>query len=219
MRKCIFKVVKRVSELRSTFDTADTISTEQMQALQSHCGTECSNVSELREKNKNIFFSVGLAGIVIVLMFTFILSIFESEKSVSKDVNLNDTSVAVEKNDEEKSENNILYSDDFFDVEYIKIYDVKGITTAYLQLRVINKGSKTVTLLLDDVYVNDITVHSGTALPIELEPGKESRTPFILFTGNTGLAAEDITKVEFKLKGYDDNMNVIHKTAQIVIKM
>ena len=113
--------------------------------------------------------------------------------------------------------NPIIYEDDFFSIEYIKIYDIEDITTSYLQLKVTNKSQQKLKLRLDDVYVNDIVIQSGTALPIELEPGKISTTPFILFTGNTGLKAEDITKIEFTLKGLNDDYEADHVTDKIIL--
>lgn len=113
--------------------------------------------------------------------------------------------------------NNIIYSDNFFDIEYMKLSDVPAVTACSLQLKVTNKSDKKLTLLLDDVYINDIAIQSGTGMPITLEPGKISQSPFVLFSGNTGLSAEDITKVEFKLTSLNDNLQRVHTTSKITI--
>lgn len=143
----------------------------------------------------------------VFLFFTVLMSALLSGGNDTP--NNTDTPVASEQ------QSNILYSDAFFDIEYMQIRE-DGITNQkYLQLKVSNKSKQKVTLLLDDVYVNDIAVESGTAMPITLEPGKISTTPFILFTGNTGLSAEDITKVEFVLTARDDNFKLVHNTSKI----
>lgn len=100
----------------------------------------------------------------------------------------------------------------------MKFYEVSEISTSYLQLKIKNKSDKKLTLSLDDVYVNDILVQSGSGLPIELKKGKTSTSPFILFTANTGLTENDVTKIEFKLKAYDESFNKIHSTKKITIK-
>lgn len=156
-----------------------------------------------------------VAQIILVLavaLFTIILLDSESEPSSKTDTPVAGDAAVTE------PQNRLLYSDDFFDVEYMKVYDVDGINTSYLQLKITNKSVQKVTLLLDDVYVNDMAVESGTGLPIKLETGKISTSPFVLFTGNTGLAVEDITKIEFKVKGLDDGYKTVHTTDTIVIE-
>lgn len=120
-------------------------------------------------------------------------------------------------NESTVSQDYILYSDKYFNVEYMDFDNVPFVTACSLQLKVTNKSPKKLTLLLDDVYINNIAIESGTKMPITLEPGKVSTTPFILFTGNTGLSAEDITKLEFKLTARDDSFKLIHTSNKITL--
>lgn len=178
---------------------------------------------------KKTHYNLKITGLVIGILFVIIIipSIFNSGNEVPDNTNsnaakteevANNVNSDTKKTESTGQKNSILYSDDFFDIEYKKLSNAPGITATYLQLKVTNKSNQKVTLLLDDVYVNDIFIESGTGMPIELENGKISTSPFILFTGNTDLKAEDITKIEFKLKGYDDNFNVIHTTNSIIIE-
>lgn len=154
---------------------------------------------------------------LIVGIFLFLIIVMSALLGGESDTPNNTETPVVSETENAEQQSNILYSDDFFDIEYMKI-SKDGITNqSYLQLKVTNKSNQKVTLMLDDVYVNDITVQSGTALPIELEPGKISTTPFILFSGNTGLSVEDITKVEFKLTARDGNFNLVHTTNKITV--
>lgn len=162
-------------------------------------------------------FKMSIIGLGIFLFFVIIVSLGGESNTPSNTDNSVINEVENNKQQNEEQQSTILYSDDFFDIEYMELYDVDYVNTSYLQLKVTNKSSQKVMLLLDDVYVNDITVESGTALPIELEPGKISTTPFILFSGNTGLTADDITKVEFNLVARDDNFDVVHTTNKIII--
>lgn len=180
------------------------------------CGHSIAkNATKCPKCNKKTYYNLKIICLVVgIFLFVSIIPlIFNSGNEVTNNVNsdVKETECAGQKN-------SILYSDNFFDIEYIKLYDAPGVTAAYLQLKVTNKNTQKVTLMLDDVYVNNISIESGTAMPIELENGKISTTPFILFTGNTGLKAEDIKKIEFKLKGYDDRFNAIHTTNKIIIE-
>lgn len=137
--------------------------------------------------------------------------------SVASSSSTNSKETSKKDSEKDSEQDNALYTDDYFAVEYMDIEDVPGVTTTYLQLKVTNNSKKKLTLVLDDVYINDIAVESGTAMPIELESGKVSTTPFILFSGNTGLTADDIEKVEFKLVGCDDDFNRVHVTKKITV--
>lgn len=118
---------------------------------------------------------------------------------------------------EQSSENSgVIYFNDYFTIEYINLFEAPGVTASYLQLKIENMSNQKLLLSLDDVYVNDVAVESGSGMPIELESGKISQTPFILFTGNTGLTVDEMTKIEFKLIGYDDNYNE-YATEKITI--
>ena len=165
------------------------------------------------------FYSNIIAILISILFILLVNSIpdIETNKISPIDTN-NEININAGENIETEPKNNILYSDDFFTIEYIKLHDASVINTCYLQLKVTNNSTQKVTLLLDDVYVNDISVESGTAMPIMLESHKISQTPFILFTGNTGLSAEEITKIEFQMNGYNESMDVIHTTPKIIIE-
>lgn len=180
------------------------------------CGHSiATNAPQCPKCNKKTHCKLKIIGLVISIFFaiTIISSIFNSGNKVTDNVNNSDT-----EKESVDQKNSILYSDDFFDIEYMNLSNAPGVTATYLQLKITNKNTQEATLMLDDVYVNDISIESGTGMPIELESGKISTTPFILFTGNTGLNAEDITKIEFILKGYDKNFNTIHTTNKIIIE-
>lgn len=111
-----------------------------------------------------------------------------------------------------------LYSDKYVNIKYIKLFDQSSVSkgTLYLQLKVTNSSNQTVTVLLTDTSVNKMSVQSGTALPIKIEPGNMSVSPFILFALNTGIVkAEEVNNIRFKLKMYDEKMNTIHETPMI----
>lgn len=173
---------------------------------------KCPKCGKREKGMKGFSVLVILASLILILMI-FILTLPVEEDSGAGSY----SSEPVDVSQSEGVTNSVLYEDEIFTVEYLGIDDVVGVTSTYLQLRVTNNGNQKLTLLLDNVYINDIAVESGTGMPIELESGKISQTPFILFSGNTGLGADDIEKIEFELKGYDDNFDVIHSTDKITI--
>ena len=117
-----------------------------------------------------------------------------------------------------QSANSMIYQDDSLNVEFMKLIDVSAANAVGLQLKITNKGSAALTLMLEDVYVNDIKVSLvTTAVPLKIEPGKISQSPFTLFIGNTNLKADDISKIEFKIMGLDDNSKQAYKSKAITI--
>lgn len=171
-------------------------------------------------KHTKRFFAVTVLMSIAVICITAICIISFNADILTPPDSERNINTNTQENITDKPQQTILYSDSCFDIEYMKLYDIPNndyVTCSYIQLKVTNKSSQTITLSLDNVYVNDIVVQSGTAMPIELEPGKISTTPFILFSGNTGLTAGDITKVEFKLTARDDNFNLVHTTNKITV--
>lgn len=167
-----------------------------------HCG-----------KRTATFYIVRAAIAIVAICFLYLFTSFLRFEPTTQ----NTSTPNIEETENIEQQYTLVYSDDFFDIEFMKLYDNKLVSASYLQLKVTNKSNQTVTLMIDDVYVNDIFVQSGTGMPIELEPGKISTTPFILFTGNTGLSVDDTTKVEFNLTADNENYRTIHTTNKIVL--
>lgn len=115
-----------------------------------------------------------------------------------------------------------VYKDEVLNIDYIDVYEepdaVEGVV--YLQLRVQNLSKQTVTLSLDNVAINGITTQSGTALPITLEPGKTTKTPFIIFTKNTDISSvKDIKKLEFSMNAMNDDLDFVDKTKTFSVSI
>lgn len=115
-----------------------------------------------------------------------------------------------------------LYSDSNVNIKYMKLFDQSEILkgTLYLQLRVTNNSSNTVIVRLEDVSVNKMTVTSGTAVPIKIEPGNMSVSPFILFAGNTGIVkADEVHNIRFKLEMLDEDFRTLHTTTTVNVDL
>ena len=179
-----------------------------------HCGKSTNNYTAL---------CIGLGAIALfVLMFAFTLSKNDKPQKHSTPPKPTKT-VAVETSTPvpEKKELD-LYSDSEVNIKYMKLFDqsdiVKG--TLYLQLRVTNNSTSNVIVRLEDVSVNKMTVTSGTAVPIKIEPGNMSVSPFILFTGNTGIVkADEVNNIRFKLEMLDENFKTLHTTTTVNVDL
>lgn len=91
---------------------------------------------------------------------------------------------------------------------------------AYLQLRIKNVGKQKIILSLSDVSINGVTTQSGTAVPTELEPGKTTKTPFIIFTQNTDISSvKDIERLDFKIRVSDSKYNEIETTKTLTVNL
>lgn len=123
----------------------------------------------------------------------------------------------------EKKENTekAIYKDAVIEASYIDIMEYSGVEgMAYLQLRIKNVGKQKIILSLSDVSINGVTTQSGTAVPTELEPGKTTKTPFIIFTQNTDISSvKDIERLDFKIRVSDSKYNEIETTKTLTVNL
>ena len=118
---------------------------------------------------------------------------------------------------EEKS----IFKDSNIDVKYLNVSEYSGVEGAvYLSLKITNLSSQNIILSLDHVSVNDVTTQSGTAIPIELEPNKTTKTPFIIFTKNTDIkSVNEIEKLDFAIRVSDSNYREIETTETLTVSI
>ena len=119
-----------------------------------------------------------------------------------------------------ESQTKVLWDDENVRVTFIELYEEPLISgAAYMRLKVENKSDKTVTVLPKDAYVNDTATLLGSGVHMELAPGKNSQTPFIIFYKNIGVTSiDEIEKVEFKLTFYDENFDMVGETETLVVE-
>ena len=108
----------------------------------------------------------------------------------------------------------VLIDGEFVKASFVRLYDEPSISgVCYLQLLVENKSDQPITVHLDDAYVNDAAVMIGSGVPMDIEPGKKSQTPFIVFNHETA----DIDTLEFKVCVWDESLNTIEETEMLRI--
>lgn len=113
-----------------------------------------------------------------------------------------------------------LYSDDKLDVTFLKAYEEPSISGVfYLQLDVKSNFDKRVMIVLDDAVVNDYSTLTMSGVPMEIEPGSRSKSPFFYNESNVGMEKmDDLKTIKFKVTVYDaDSMETLFASEQITI--
>lgn len=138
------------------------------------------------------------------------------ESAVSVEVSNGET-FTVENIKEMKEQ--VLFENENLKVSFIEIFEMPELVgTCYLLLNVENKSDKVVTTYLKDSYVNDTAQMIGSGVPMTLEPGKNSQTPFFFGYSSLGIESKDeIKKIEFKVWLTDDNYDTVVETETLVI--
>ena len=121
----------------------------------------------------------------------------------------------------EESMEQVLIDNDLVKVTFEELYEESSIPdTCYVRLKVENKSDKKVTVYPEETYVNDMGVTLCSGLPMVLEVGKSSRTPFFFTYKNLDIEGkDDIEKIEFKLTFEDENYNDVFKTDALTINL
>lgn len=162
----------------------------------------------------------------IVSVFAFIiclvvvLSLFTPDNS--SDTTTNNTTVQSTETTSEKDNYKKIYEDEYIKASYIDCYEEEAVEgCAYLALKIENKPNKTFMVSLSDASINDTMVNTGSGVPMIIKPDKNSRQPFILFTGAAGIdSVDEIKTISFKIVLLDnDTVDTIEKTKEIEVNV
>lgn len=165
---------------------------------------------KLSKGGKIAIFIIG----IIVLLF-----VVASIVSTPTDGGSDSTSSAAE---QQSLEGKVLYEDSNYKVTYVGFEDPgMGVTAFNLSLKIENNSDKKVVATLVDGYANDTAVFFGSAVPVEIMPGKNAVGVFILGYNNTGISSiDEIEKLQFKIQLYDENFSEsLLKTSDITIDL
>lgn len=165
---------------------------------------------KLSKGGKIAIFIIG----IIVLLF-----VVASIVSTPTDGGSDSTSSAAE---QQSLEGKVLYEDSNYKVTYVGFEDPgMGVTAFNLSLKIENNSDKKVVATLVDGYANDTAVFFGSAVPVEIMPGKNAFGVFILGYNNTGISSiDEIEKLQFKIQLYDENFSEsLLKTSDIMLNL
>ncbi len=169
-------------------------------------------MSEKKKNKKGCLIPLLIAASVFLIILIVTIASVTSNDNMGPDTN-SDTSVS------QTAKEKPIFKDSNIDVEYIDVSEYSGVEGAvYLRLKITNLSSQNIILSLDHVSVNDVTTQSGTAMPIEVEPNKTTKTPFIIFTKNTDIkSVKDIEKLDFAIRVSDTNYKEIETTETLTV--
>lgn len=129
------------------------------------------------------------------------------------------SSSSIKTNDPRETEK-VICNDDNMKATFIKMYDPNaGVTMYSVVIKIENNDDQQITVNLTDAYVNDTAVTFMTSLPVTIASGKNAVGSFLFGYNNLGFdSIEDVTKLEFKICSYADDMSVIRKTDTITLE-
>lgn len=159
--------------------------------------------------------------IIIGVILLCIICVFLILPTDNKDNNDSNTSTTANTTiTTEKEETKKIFEDNYVKVSFVELFDEKSVQGAsYLKLLVENKADKNILVSLKNASVNDMTVNTGSGVPMTIPSGKSSQQPFILFTGAAGInSSDEINKVSFKMLILDnDTTSTLEETDEMII--
>lgn len=140
----------------------------------------------------------------------------------STDTTNMNSSKSTSNSSEQTSETNVkeIYNDKLIKMSFIKKYDMPGMEGEFFfTAKVENKTKKKISIYLKDVYLNDTNVHVGSAVPLDILPGKNGcQTWFTKYEGTGASKASDIKKIGFKIWVTDEHTKTLETTKNVEIK-
>ncbi|WP_162098665.1 hypothetical protein, partial [Rhodanobacter spathiphylli] len=105
-------------------------------------------------------------------------------------------------------------------MSFIKKFDMPGMEGEFFfTAKVENKTKKKISVYLKDVYLNDTNVMVGSAVPLDILPGKNgTQTWFTKYEGTGASKASDIKTIGFKIWVTDEHMKTLETTKNVEIK-
>ena len=179
-----------------------------------------------RKKQKSLWKRIVVAAIVIILaawIFT------PSEDTDANVVNFpaSDNTSTVQNNDstatqteESETKDKVLIDNDTMKVTYEEIFEQEAVPdTCYIRFKVENKSAQKYTVYPDNLYVNDTATTMLSGVPMELDAGKQSQTPFFFTYSNLGISSKDeIKKIEVTFTAMNDDFETVYTSNSVVIE-
>lgn len=178
-----------------------------------------------RKKQKSLWKRIVVAAIVIVLA-VWIFTPSENTDTNTEN-SLADSTNTTQSNDstDTQTENSetteqVLIDDDMMKVTYEEIFEEESITGAcYIRFKVENKSAQRYTVYPDNLYVNDTATTMLSGVPMELDAGKQSQTPFFFTYSNLGISSKDeIKKIEVTFTARNDDFETVYTSDPVVIE-
>lgn len=178
--------------------------------------------------------------VVVLFAFIVLVSVAEEFVSIFKTIDKNkETTVQVtneksesssekkqKKSDRKKEEKSnksqngeVLYEDKNFKITYKGYEKMNFVTVIYPKIEIINKTDYDVTFALNDIYLNNQTVTVIYGVSNKIKAGKTNVQTYGFVYGNTDVEKdEEVEKIEFTFRAWDENFKTIAETKTLIIK-
>lgn len=111
-----------------------------------------------------------------------------------------------------------LVDDEYIGAVFLEAYEepwIQGVF--YLRIRVENKSDREIWVALSDVSVNKMSTIATSGIPMEIQPGNSSKTPFIISYSNLDISAVDeLQNISFRFWIMDGNSTAVLEETDIV---
>lgn len=105
-----------------------------------------------------------------------------------------------------KGREQLLVDDDFVKVSFIEVFEEPSIEGVfYFRLCVENKTEKTVTIYLEDSSVNKVSTLALSGIPMTIQPGSKSLTPFFFSYKSLDISSiDELEEISFRVNVKND---------------
>ena len=179
-----------------------------------------------RKKQKSLWKRIVVAAIVIILA-AWIFTPSENTDANVVNVPASNNTSTVQNNDstatqteETKTKDKVLIDNDTIKVTYEEIFEQEAVPdTCYIRFKVENKSAQRYTVYPDNLYVNDTATTMLSGVPMELDAGKQSQTPFFFTYSNLGISSKaEIKKIEVTFTAMNDDFETVYTSDPVVIE-
>ncbi|MBE6722759.1 MAG: hypothetical protein E7572_09875 [Ruminococcaceae bacterium] len=127
------------------------------------------------------------------------------------------SSMAGAKSSVAKEASKKVYSDSTMDVSFEGLSNQAGLDgEMFIGLTVKNKSSKSFTVTLTDVCIDDTMMPTGSGVPLTILPGKSGTGAFF---GKNSTKPDNVKKIGFKVYLLDESASNLETTKQIEVKL
>ena len=176
-----------------------------------------------KELSKGSKIAVSVLVAIVVVGVMLIVSIILSDEVENKNDVVDTAQQSVDESSSgEKTNSDVLYADDNFEITFVDFKDPKlGVTSYNLLLKIENNSDQTVIVSPSDGYANDEGVFLGSGMPVKVKPNKKTTGAFAVGYGNTSIKSiDEIKKLELKLTMYEESFSkALMTTDNIAINL
>lgn len=181
--------------------------------------TQDPTIPSVKDKDKKkIKTSCAIALIVVFVVIFIIIAVMSLGSDSSSSANETNSN---QNTSQQNGKVQTIYEDKYIKANLIKIYDEDSVSgVVYLQMFVENKSNESLTVFLSDASVNNLSVTTGSGVPMIISPGNASQQPFAIFTKNANInSADEVNKLQFRFSIMDEETDILEETKLITINM